>query len=281
MQCARAATSSLTRAATAPRPAALASRLASSPSPLAFPPHLRTYATKPQDATQEMQEKQLRLSEKMGRMKQGMGSLSVNIVFANHIRPAEGRVLPPDATFADKRKYAWFDMQNWGYSLYTRYGWRKLLGSDWHKQFEERTLAAYQAMNQALAIGNYDRLRQYAATSVVEAIKAQRTRKLQGLRLSWKLHRVVEQEIVCARQQEIFKKDEYVGQAVVRFVTEQSLEVRDAQGRRVGTGSHERPETVTEYCIFQRDMWRPDDNWMCIKRQARETDTLANPADQP
>lgn len=69
--------------------------------------------------------------------------------------------------------------------------------------------------------GNYDRLRQYAATPVVDAIKAQRTRKLQGLRLSWKLHRVVEQEIVCARQQEIFKKDEYVGQAVVRFVTEQ------------------------------------------------------------
>lgn len=33
-----------------------------------------------------------------------------------------------------------------------RYGWRKLLGSDWHKQFEERALAAYQAMNQALAV---------------------------------------------------------------------------------------------------------------------------------
>ncbi|BGP39822.1 hypothetical protein JCM10449v2_003774 [Rhodotorula kratochvilovae] len=280
MQSARAASSTLARAATrAPALPQLAPRLSSSP--VAFTA-IRAYATTPaKDATQDMQQKQLRLAEKMGRMKQGMGSLSVNIIFANHIRPAEGRVLPPDATFADKRKYLMFDAQNWGYSLWTRYGWRKLLGSDWHKQFEERTLAAYQAMNQALALGNYDRLRQYATSSVIDAIKVQRTRKLQGLRLSWKLHRVVEQEIVCARQQEIVKKDEYVGQAVVRFVTEQSLEVRDAHGRLIGTGSHDRPEIVTEYCIFQRDMWRPDDNWMCIKRQARETDTLANPADQP
>lgn len=36
-----------------------------------------------------------------------------------------------------------------------------------------------------------------------------------------------------------------------------------------------------QYCIFQRDMWRPDDEWKCVKKGARETDTLANPADQP
>lgn len=36
-----------------------------------------------------------------------------------------------------------------------------------------------------------------------------------------------------------------------------------------------------QYLIFQRDMWRPDDEWKCVKKGAKETDTLANPADQP
>lgn len=100
--------------------------------------------------------------------------------------------------------------------------------------------------------------------------------------MSWKLHKVVEQSVVCAREQELFKKDEKIAQMVVRFITEQvrllelfrflpprltpssspltfprsaplphlshlqSLEIRDPRGRLVGTGSHERPETVTE-----------------------------------
>lgn len=75
MQSARAASTSLSRAAAHTRTAALPAHLASSLSPLAFPPHRRSYATKPNDATHEMQEKQIRLSEKMGRMKQGMGSV--------------------------------------------------------------------------------------------------------------------------------------------------------------------------------------------------------------
>jgi hypothetical protein len=87
--------------------------------------------------------------------------------------------------------------------------------------------------------------------------------------MSWKLHKVKEQSVVCAREQELFKKDEKIAQMVVRFVTEQvrlrflpssscsnetyapsslrqSLEIRDPRGRLVGNGSHERPETVTE-----------------------------------
>jgi len=39
--------------------------------------------------------------------------------------------------------------------------------------------------------------------------------------MNWKLHKVIEQTVVCAREQEIFKKDEQVGQMAVRFVTEQ------------------------------------------------------------
>jgi hypothetical protein len=69
--------------------------------------------------------------------------------------------------------------------------------------------------------GNYDSLRDYATFGVVDAIKQQRTRKLQGLRMSWKLHKVKEQSVVCAREQELFKKDEKIAQMVVRFVTEQ------------------------------------------------------------
>ncbi|GJN89203.1 hypothetical protein Rhopal_002181-T1 [Rhodotorula paludigena] len=280
MQTARSATCTL--AAAPPRPLAAAPALFIARSSRSVSPLVpsRTYATG-QDAQAELQAKQLRLTEKMGRMKQSMGTMTSIPIFANHIRPTEGRVLAPDATAKLKRQYMIFDAQNFAYSLWIRYKWRKLLGSKWHEQFKERSMAAYQAMNQALATGNYDRARQFASTPVVDAIKAQRTRKLQGLRLSWKLHKVVEHEIVCARQQEVFKKDENIGQMAVKFVTEQSLEIRDRQGRLVGAGSHDRPELVTEYCIFQRDMWRPDDEWKCVKKGARETDTLANPADQP
>lgn len=77
MQTARAATTTLTRAA-ASRSAVLSALPSSSPFALASP-H-RSYATKPNDATQEMQEKQLRLSEKMGRMKQGMGSVRLALL---------------------------------------------------------------------------------------------------------------------------------------------------------------------------------------------------------
>jgi len=39
--------------------------------------------------------------------------------------------------------------------------------------------------------------------------------------MNWKLHKVVKQTAVCAREQELLKKDEPVGQIAVRFVTEQ------------------------------------------------------------
>lgn len=69
--------------------------------------------------------------------------------------------------------------------------------------------------------GNYEKARPFVANVVIDSLKAQRTAKLQGLRMNWKLHKVVEQTVVCAREQEIFKKDEQVGQMAVRFVTEQ------------------------------------------------------------
>ncbi|GAA5905882.1 hypothetical protein JCM5296_004344 [Sporobolomyces johnsonii] len=256
-----------------------AASLLARPSPLltaALPAH-RTYATA-NNAQAELQQKQIRMAEKAGRMKQNLAALATVPVFANHIPPRKGRVPSPNAS---RLKYAWADGSNAFMSWRTKRQWNGLLGADWFKNFEERALVTYQVTNQALATGNYEKMREYAAINVIDAIKAQRTRKLQGLRLSWKLHNVIEQKVVCARQQEIFKKDENVGQMAVRFVTKQSLEIRDAKGSLVGSGSHEHPEEVTEYLIFQRDMWRPDDQWKCVKKGARETDTIVNPSDQP
>ena len=65
-------------------------------------------------------------------------------------------------------------------------------------------------------------MRDFASHDVVEGVKAQRTRKLQGLRMSWKLHEVNEQTILCTREQEVFKADEFIGQIAVRFVTMQA-----------------------------------------------------------
>ncbi|GAA5830254.1 hypothetical protein JCM5353_005365 [Sporobolomyces roseus] len=243
----------------------------------------RNYATPTtqEERNQELQKKQIRMADKAGRMKQNMGAMTSIPIFANHVPPASGRQLPSEAGIKLRGKYWVFDLQNTAYSLWTRRRWRKLLGTDWFKKFSERALAAYSATNQALATGNYEKARPFAANVVIDSLKAQRTAKLQGLRMNWKLHKVIEQTVVCAREQEIFKKDEQVGQMAVRFVTEQSLEIRDARGRIVGSGCHENPERVTEYLIFQRDMWRPDDEWKCVKKGARETDTLANPSDQP
>ncbi|KWU46297.1 hypothetical protein RHOSPDRAFT_24799 [Rhodotorula sp. JG-1b] len=172
-----------------------------------------------------------------------------------------------------------------------RMRWKKLLGSNWKAHFQERALIAYQQTNQALATGNYERLRDFASHDVVEGVKAQRTRKLQGLRMSWKLHEVKEQTILCTREQEVFKADEFIGQIAVRFVTMQaslfcmrfsrSLEIRDVRNNLVGTGSHEDPQEVIEYYIYQRDMWRPEDDWKVVKRGAKETDTLVDPSAQP
>lgn len=71
--------------------------------------------------------------------------------------------------------------------------------------------------------GKYEALRKYASSPVVEEVKTQRERQLQGLALDWKMHRVVQQKILCMREQEVFKKDEHIGQVAVRFTT---LQVR-------------------------------------------------------
>ncbi|BGP24462.1 mitochondrial large subunit ribosomal protein L45 [Rhodotorula toruloides] len=285
----------LVRPSAAFAPAVAASFIASQQATVPAP--RRGYATEP-DSNRELQIKQARLMEKMNRRKQtvDLATTSAIPVFANYIPPRGRRVIPADSPY-NWRSYVWHDVVQWTQSLRAALRWRKLLGKGWRREFNFRALEAYTATNQALASGKYELLRKYASGPVVEEVKAQRDRKLQGLALDWKLHRVVEQKILCMREQEIFKKDEFVGQVVVRFTTLQarstlksrrksrtdqvrpwqSLEIRDFRGRLVGEGSHDLPKEISEVCILQRDMWRPEDDWKIIKRKAKETDTLVDP----
>ncbi|KAK4056931.1 hypothetical protein OIO90_002181 [Microbotryomycetes sp. JL221] len=256
----------------------------------------------------QLQAKQVKMADKAGRMKRGSGMIAPIPIFgtsvpvnslqstilklptdvsvassfaANHIPPKDGRTFGANTPFSLRLQYFKQDATNDLYSLKVRYDFRKVLGTKWLQHFKERTLLTYKAANTALTTGSYDKLLSLASTSVIDSIKAQRAGKLAGLRLSWKLHKLVQQDLVCVRQQEVFKQDEFVAQVAVRFVTEQSLEVRNSEGKLVGVGSHSRPQTVTEYYIFQRDMWRPDDDWTVVKVRARETDLIKDPTQQP
>ncbi|KAM0787562.1 hypothetical protein ACM66B_003632 [Microbotryomycetes sp. NB124-2] len=243
-------------------------------------PHLTADAFKAKMA--QLQAKQVKMADKAGRMKQrGSGMIASIPIFANHIPPKGGRTFGENTPFSLRWQYFKSDAMNDLYSLRVRYGWRKVLGTKWLQHFNERSLLTYKAANTALTTGEYDKLLPLASSSVIDALKSQRARKLSGLRLSWKLHNLVSQEIVCARQQEVVKQDEFVAQAAVRFVTEQSLEIRNGEGKLVGSGSHSMPQQVTEYYVFQRDMWRPDDDWRAVKIRARETDLIKDPTQQP
>ena len=37
---------------------------------------------------------------------------------------------------------------------------------------------------------------------------------------------------------------------------------------------------MRQYYVYQRDMWRRDDDWMLVKKGARETDLVEDPAAQ-
>lgn len=67
--------------------------------------------------------------------------------------------------------------------------------------------------------GRYAKLTPYAGGSLVDTIKSQRASGFHGLQMSWKLHKVVRQEIACARAQELMKKGETICQITLRFET--------------------------------------------------------------
>lgn len=103
---------------------------------------------------------------------------------------------------------------------FSKWKWRSNLGKDWESKFNQTASLAYKAVNVASATGNYSILSPISNIALIDTIKSQRA-KLSGLKISWKLHQEVSQDIICARQQEVMVQDEFVGQMAVRFVTDQ------------------------------------------------------------
>ncbi|SGY16109.1 BQ5605_C012g06762 [Microbotryum silenes-dioicae] len=236
----------------------------------------------------DLQRRQSKMADKLGRMKQDLGQMISAPIFANHIPPRNGRQFAKGTRLSVKMRYLWHDTLNTVQSLdvstlafNSRRKLKKVLGSGWYNHFQDRSLIAYKISNQAMATGNFDALSPLATRAVIDQIKATRIRSFSPrLDLSWKLHDVVSQTSVCSRQMELYKVGEGYAQIAVRFVTMQSLEVRDSTGKLIGNGSHEAPQEVIEYCVFQREMWHPQNDWTMIKKGANETDLIANPPDQ-
>ncbi|SCZ93338.1 BZ3500_MvSof-1268-A1-R1_Chr6-2g08618 [Microbotryum saponariae] len=263
------------------------------PSALSLPSSQpRRFASSSSDSVDQarldLQRRQSKMADKLGRMKQDLGQMISAPVFANHIPPRNGRQFAKGTRLSVKMRYMWHDTLNTVQSLdvstiafNSRRKLKKVLGSGWYNHFQDRSLIAYKISNQAMATGNFDALTPLATRAVIDQIKATRVRSFSPrLGLSWKLHDVVSQTLVCSRQMELYKVGEGYAQIAVRFVTMQSLEVRDPMGKLIGNGSHEAPQEVIEYCVFQREVWHPKDDWTMIKKGANETDLIANPADQ-
>jgi hypothetical protein len=60
-----------------------------------------------------------------------------------------------------------------------------------------------------------------ASGALLDSVKAQRSKISSSIQMSWKVHGEIEQEIICIRQQEISKTDEFVAQIAVRFASMQ------------------------------------------------------------
>lgn len=69
--------------------------------------------------------------------------------------------------------------------------------------------------------GVYKTIAPLASTELISDIKGRRSGSLQGLRMSWKLHKLLEHNLCCVRQQEVTKAGEFVAQIAVQFITEQ------------------------------------------------------------
>lgn len=222
----------------------------------------------------ELQGRQKKLADKAGRMKQMPGVMAAIPVFANHIRPRSTRKTPGGLSLGQRWQYLKLDSGNDIYTYYLRkFDFKKALGKGWEAHFLTRTKAAYEAMNQSLSHGNYTNLMPLASGALLDSVKAQRSKISSSIQMSWKVHGEIEQEIICIRQQEISKTDEFVAQIAVRFASMQSLELRDSRGTLIGKGDHSKPKKVTEFFVFQREMWRPEDDWKLVKKVS-ETDPL-------
>ncbi|KAL8292476.1 hypothetical protein RQP46_001088 [Phenoliferia psychrophenolica] len=225
-----------------------------------------------------LQDRQLRLMDKAGRIKQNVGSMAGSLpAFANYVRPREwSKVVPAGTPLKGMVSYFWADTKHFITNKVAGNACKKALGKNWAAHFNARALEAYEAVNVAFATGKYAKLTPYAGGSLVDTIKSQRASGFHGLHMSWKLHKVVRQEIACARAQELMKKGETICQITLRFETLQSLEIRNAHGD-VLQGDHTKPKLVTEYYCFQRNLWERNEDWKVIKKLQEVLDPLNDP----
>ncbi|KAI5480506.1 hypothetical protein MNV49_000659 [Pseudohyphozyma bogoriensis] len=233
-------------------------------------PRKRAYATnagddKSKEAAKSKSALQMRMADKAARMKTTAGTpMVVMPVIANYVRPAKwSQRFPENATFRDYTKYLQADGKAFLGDQAALWQLRKL-GKPWRSEFMERATEAYKQVNSAIANGPDADFDKIATAQLIAAIKSQRVNNFKGLNLSWKLHRIVKQEMVCVRHQEV-QNDEAWAQIAVRFVTDQSLEVRNSKGTLL-KGNHDVPERVTEYYAFQRAMWLPKEDWKIMQK---------------
>lgn len=234
--------------------------------------HSRSYASAPPTAeeTQKARAKmQLRMTEKAGRMKSHIGLMAALPAFANYVRPAElSKRVPRGSTLKQYWRYFVADSRSWLYDrwLMSRFGDglrnKKSLGPEWKEHFLARSAKAYKLTNESFASGNFQELERIATPSFVDSIKAKRARSFPGLQLSWEVKEPLLQTIACVRQQELEKKGEFVAQIAVRFTAEQSLEIKNSKGDVI---RERKPDSVTEYYVFQREIWKRNEDWKIIK----------------
>ncbi|KAK4701568.1 hypothetical protein P7C70_g4660, partial [Phenoliferia sp. Uapishka_3] len=196
------------------------------PSPIASSSrrHASTAApTEPTPAEKQraIQQRQLRLMDKAGRIKQNVGSMSGQLpAFANYVRPREwSKVIPAGTPMGSIPSYLIADTKHFVTNMVARNACKKALGKTWESHFKTRALEAYTAANEAFATGRYAKLTPYAGGLLLDTIKSQRSKGFSGLQMSWKLHKLVREEVACARAQELMKKGETIAQITLRFET--------------------------------------------------------------
>ncbi|KAG0146397.1 hypothetical protein CROQUDRAFT_657373 [Cronartium quercuum f. sp. fusiforme G11] len=155
----------------------------------------------------------------------------------------------------------------------------------WMADFLTQADEAVFWFHKTLASGEYvdSRMQRFFHDNMIRHLKKKRESLLEAFSpshsITWKLHKnpnldangkasnvatEKEMEIVTMRAAP-FDREGTVVQIAVRFRTYQSLEVRDERGVVV-SGSHEKPQLVMEYFVFQKRMSRTDEPFLLFQQ---------------
>ncbi|KAI8457746.1 hypothetical protein BY996DRAFT_6411432 [Phakopsora pachyrhizi] len=141
---------------------------------------------------------------------------------------------------------------------------------NWENDFKSEALDSIVLLNHSMTTGNYEdeELKRYLHPQMIKYMRSKREDLLRvynpSYSITWKKHELdsdggqkkqlsdKELEIVAMRAAPI-DKGSMVVQIAVRFISSQSVEIRDERGFLV-FGSHENPTKTIEYFVFQRKM---------------------------